>query len=394
MNRSMDYRTDFYSLGVTFYELLTGRTPFASGDALELVHAHIAKQPLPVDQVRPGIPGMVSAIIAKLMSKTAEERYQSASGLQADLQTCLQLLDGAGRIAPFELGSKDFSGRLQISQKLYGRETQIATLLAVYDRVSRGPAELLLVAGYSGVGKSALVHEIQKPITRNRGVFIEGKFDQFKRDIPYASVSQAFKELIQQVLTKGDAEVAACKERVLQALGNNAQVIVSAIPTLALIIGAQPAVPALPPQQAQNRFNNEFRKFVATFATAEHPLVLFLDDLQWADLPSLQLMSLLLQAPATPHLLLIGAYRDNEVSTVHALNSTIDALVKDGVAVHSIALPPLDFDDVEMLLCDTLQTNTGQVEELARLCMARTEGNPFFSKPIFKRVGRGKNFIH
>ncbi|MBC7499832.1 MAG: diguanylate cyclase [Herminiimonas sp.] len=378
MNRAIDYRTDFYSLGVMFYEMLSGQLPFVSGDALELVHAHIARVPAPIEQLRPGIAPMVSAIIAKLMGKTAEERYQSAAGLQADLQTCLDTLSDSGVIAPFPLSRHDFSGRLQISQKLYGRETQIATLLEVFDRASRGPAELLLVAGYSGVGKSALVHEIQKPITQNRGIFIEGKFDQFKRDIPYASVSQAFKELIQQLLTRGDAVVALWKERILDALGNNAQVIINVIPTLELLIGAQPAVLELPAAQAQNRFNQEFRNFVGTFASAEHPLVLFLDDLQWADLPSLQLMSLLLRAPAMPHLLLIGAYRDNEITPAHALRLTLDELEKNGVAVHTVTLPPLSLKEVNHLLCDTLHASPAQIDELAQLCLAKTEGNPFF----------------
>ncbi|MBC7502556.1 MAG: diguanylate cyclase [Herminiimonas sp.] len=284
----------------------------------------------------------------------------------------------SGVIAPFPLGRHDFSGRLQISQKLYGRESQIATLLEVFDRASRGPAELLLVAGYSGVGKSALVHEIQKPITQNRGIFIEGKFDQFKRDIPYASVSQAFKELIQQLLTRGDAVVALWKERILDALGNNAQVIINVIPTLELLIGAQPAVLELPAAQAQNRFNQEFRNFVGTFASAEHPLVLFLDDLQWADLPSLQLMSLLLRAPAMPHLLLIGAYRDNEITPAHALQLTLQELQKAGASVHTVTLPPLDLGQVTQLLGDTLHASAEQVHALAQLSLAKTQGNPFF----------------
>ncbi len=237
INRSLDYRTDFYSLGATYHELLTGLLPFTIGDTLEMVHAHIARRPLPVEKIRPGTPAMVSAIITKLMGKTAEERYQSANGLKADLQTCLDTLDSNGHIPPFELGCKDFSGRLQISQKLYGRETQFATLLDAYQRVSQGPAELLLVAGYSGIGKSALVHEIQKPVTRHRGIFIEGKFDQFNRNITYASISQAFKELMQQLMTKEDAIIEQWKARLLDSLGNNAQVIIDVIPDLPKIVG-------------------------------------------------------------------------------------------------------------------------------------------------------------
>ena len=378
MNRSMDYRTDFYSLGVTLYELLTGELPFAGGDALEIVHAHIARQAVPIEQIKPGVAGMVSAIIAKLMGKTAEERYQSAAGIWSDLETCLELLDGSGRIAPFVLGKKDFSGRLHVSQKLYGRDAQIAELMEIFNCASRGPGELLLVGGNSGTGKSALVREIQKPITRNRGVFIEGKFDQINRDIPYASISQAFNELIRQILTKGDAEVASWKTRLLSSLGNNAKVIIDVIPDLEKIIGVQPIVIDLPPAQALNRFHNEFRKFVATFATAEQPLVIFLDDLQWADLPSLQLMSQLLRAPATPHLLLIGAYRDNEITPAHALRLTLHEMEKVGVVVHDVTVQSLGIDEITQLLSDTLSVSSEAVQELAQLSLSKTQGNPFF----------------
>ncbi|MBC7499831.1 MAG: AAA family ATPase [Herminiimonas sp.] len=378
MNRSMDYRTDFYSLGATFYELLTGALPFASGDALELVHSHIARQPIPVEQLRPLIPPMISAIVTKLMGKTAEERYQSAAGLKLDLATCLHTLDADGCIPMFALGQTDFSQRLQISQKLYGRETQIATLLDTFERARTGPAELLLVAGYSGIGKSALVHEIRKPITRDRGYFIEGKFDQFKRDIPYASLSQAFRELIQQVLTEGEEIVAQWRSKLLQALGNNAQVIIDVIPNLEMIIGPQPPILDLPAAQEHTRFNHEFRKFVGTFASVDHPLVIFFDDLQWADLPSLHLMSLLLRAPALPHLLLIGAYRDNEVAAMHSLPVTLKEMEKYGATVQTIALPPLDLDQVSDLLCDTLRATPARVRELAYLSLAKTQGNPFF----------------
>ncbi|WP_136416935.1 AAA family ATPase [Herbaspirillum sp. ST 5-3] len=378
MNRAMDYRTDFYSLGVTFYELLSGQLPFPADDALELVHAHIAKRAQPVSQIKPDIPEMVCAVIDKLMAKTAEERYQSAAGLKADLQTCFDTLDEHGRIPAFELGQHDFSSRLQIPQKLYGRKTQIAALLDAYNRSSQGPGELLLVAGYSGIGKSALVHEVQKPITQSRGYFIEGKFDQFKRDIPYASLAQAFKELIQQLLTEGEAAIAEWKDKLLHALGNNAQVIIDVIPGLELIVGPQPKVLEMPPAQAQNRFNHEFRNFLGALTSVECPLAIFLDDLQWADLPSLQLMSLLLQPPATPHLLLIGAYRDNEITPGHALTLILKEMEKSGVAMHAISLPPLQLAEISELLCDTLHVDAQQAKELAHLCLAKTQGNPFF----------------
>ncbi|WP_324106748.1 diguanylate cyclase [Noviherbaspirillum sp.] len=378
MNRALDYRTDFYSLGVTFYELLTGQLPFVGDDALELVHAHIAKQPVPAHQIDPRIPAVLSAIIGKLMEKTAEARYQSAAGLKADLQWCLDTLDAKNNIQEFALGRSDFSGRLQIPQKLYGRDTQTATLMQAFERASNGPAELLLVSGYSGIGKSALVHEVQKPITQRRGYFIEGKFDQFKKDIPYAALTQAFEELIRHLLTEGDAEIRRWKERLLQALGSNAQVIIQVIPNVELIVGAQPAVVELPPEQAHNRFNQEFRKFVSVFASMEHPLVVFLDDLQWADLPTLQVMSLLLRSPATPHLLLIGAYRDNEITPVHPLPLILQEMEKNGAAIQTITLPSLQLEEVKRLLSDALHVNSDGVESLAQICLSKTQGNPFF----------------
>ncbi|MGZ3237189.1 MAG: AAA family ATPase, partial [Burkholderiaceae bacterium] len=378
MNRAMDYRTDFYSLGVTLYELLTGQLPFASRDALELVHAHIAKRPMPVEQIRPDVPPMLSRLIDKMMSKTAEERYQSAAGLQYDVQACAQSLDDSGHIAEFPLGRNDFSGRLQIPQKLYGRERQVATLLDVYARASVGPAELLLVAGYSGVGKSALVHEIQKSIVQRHGFFIEGKFEQYKRDIPYAALSQALGEWIQQILTQDESMVAQWQATLLQALGNNAQVVIDVIPDLALIVGQQPAVIKLPVEQEKNRFEQAFQNFIGALASDEHPLALFLDDLQWADSPSLQLMSQLLRSPATPHLLLIGTYRDNEITPTHPLPLILHEMQNNGAAVHTVTLRPLNLDEVTQLLRDTLHTPADKTRALAQLCLAKTEGNPFF----------------
>lgn len=384
MNRAIDYRTDFYSLGVTFYELLTGQLPFSGDDALELVHAHIARQPVPAESIRPDVPAMLSVIIGKLMGKTAEERYQSATGLMADLQTCLRTLDEAGSIPVFTLGSSDVSERLQISQKLYGRENQVAALLSAFERARHGPSELVLVTGYSGIGKSALVHEIQNPITERRGYFIEGKFDQLKRAIPYVALVQALTELVRQLLTEDEDAVMQWRAELLQALGKNGQVIIDVIPDVGLLIGSQPPVPKLPPDQAQNRFNHEFRKFVGVFAALKHPLVLFLDDLQWADLPSLQLMSVLLRAPALPHVLLIGAYRDNEVTPDHPLSVILKEMAQQGTSLNSVTLAPLAQDDVQQLLCDTLRADAQTVDRLAHLCVAKTQGNPFFLKQFLR----------
>jgi predicted ATPase/signal transduction histidine kinase len=377
MNRTIDYRTDFYSLGVTFYQLLAGRLPFEAGDAMQMVHAHIAMKPVSVCEIKPEIPQAVSTIVDKLLAKTAEERYQSAAGLKADLQICLNALKENGRIVPFALATQDLSERLQISQKLYGREAQLAALLDAFDRTSQGQSELLMVAGYSGVGKSALVREVHRPIVQRRGYFIQGKFDQFRRDIPYSALMQAFSGMIRQLLTEGDEVVATWKIKILDALGGNGQVMVDVIPDLELLIGAQSPVLELPSTQAQNRFNHAFGKFVATFASADHPLVIFLDDLQWADLPSLKLVSLL-AAPGVENLLLIGAYRDNEVDPMHPLPAICREMQNEGKALQTLTLAPLDTRDVEALLADSLRTDRASVASLVRLGMEKTAGNPFF----------------
>ena len=265
MNRSMDYRTDMYSLGVTFYELLTGTVPFPASDQMELVHSHIAKHAVPAHEINAQIPPILSQIITKLMAKTAEQRYQSSFGLKADLQRCLQQLDTQGEIKEFELAQQDVFNHFQIPQILYGREAEIEALLAAFARVSTGHTEMMLVAGYSGIGKSVVVQEIHKPIVAKRGFFISGKFDQFKRNIPYASLIQAFSELVKQLLTEPEAHIQQWKQKLLANLGKNGQLIVDMIPDLALLIGKQPPVAALPPTESQNRFNAVFQKFYPYF---------------------------------------------------------------------------------------------------------------------------------
>src|ERR671932_2420714 len=313
MNRGIDYRTDFYSLGVTFYELLTGQLPFVSTDPMELVHCHIARKPTPPRELNPAIPQMVSEIVMKLMAKTAEERYQSAFGLQVDLETCLQQWQEEGSISQFPLGRRDITERFIIPEKLYGRETEVETLLASFERVSTGSIEMMLVAGFSGIGKTAVVNEVHKPIVRQRGYFIKGKFDQFQRDIPFWAWVQALQNLMRQLLTESSTSLAQWKALLLKALGANGQVIIDVIPELELLIGKQPEVSELEGSAAQNRFNLLFEKFIRVFATKEHPLVIFLDDLQWADSASLKLMQLLMSETDTRYVLLMGAYRDNEV---------------------------------------------------------------------------------
>src|SRR5919199_66913 len=386
MNRGIDYRTDFYSLGVTFYELLSGQLPFQSIDPMELVHCHLARIPTPLIQVNPSIPQMVNHIIMKLMAKTAEERYQSAFGLKHDLEMCLRQIEDIGNISPFPLGRRDISDRFFIPEKLYGRETEVTTLLAAFDRVSQGNTEMMLVAGFSGIGKTAVVNEVHKPIVRQRGYFIKGKFDQFGRSEPFSAFLQAFRDLMGQLLSESDAKVEQWKTQVLAALGENAQVIVEVIPELERIIGEQPPAPELVATAAQNRFNRLFENFISIFATKEHPLVIFLDDLQWADSASLKLIQLLTSDRSRRYLFLIGAYRDNEVFPAHPLMVTLADIQTTGAAVNTITLEPLDPFHLNCLIADTLACSTALALPLTELVYQKTQGNPFFSTQFLKSL--------
>ncbi|WNG53039.1 AAA family ATPase [Archangium minus] len=379
MNRLVDYRTDLYSLGVTFYELLTGSRPFQGRDALEWFHAHMAQHPKPPQELVSSIPLALSAIVMKLLAKTAEERYQSAEGLKADLEQCRERLR-EGKLEMFPLGTRDVPQRLSLPQRLYGREAQVSTLLAGFERIVHGgQAELMLVRGYSGIGKSSLVQELHKPVVQRRGFFLRGKFEQFQRDIPYATLAQAIRGLVQQLLAGSDEELAQWRERLQEAWGDQGQRMVELVPQLELIAGRQPPVETLPPSEARTRFNQVFRKFLGVFATREHPLVVFLDDLQWADAASLQLLQHLLTHSEAPPLLLIGAYRDNEVSLSHPLMLSLEAVRKAGAQVTDILLEPLSQEQVEQLVADTLPgAGREVVEPLSELVREKTGGNPFF----------------
>jgi len=379
MNRSVDSRSDLYSLGVTVYELLTTALPFTASDPMEWVHCHIARQPLPPQERASGIPSAVSSIVMKLLAKTPEERYQTAAGVERDLQRCLAQLLTQGRVDQFSLGEQDIPDRLMVPEKLYGREAEIDSLLACFDRVVvGGRAELVLVSGYSGVGKSAVVNELHKSLVPPRGLFAAGKFDQYKRDIPYATLAQAFESLIRAILTKSEEEVGRWREAINEALGPDGQLMVDLVPELKVLIGEQCPVPALPPRDAQLRFQLVFRRFVSVF-TRDHPLALFLDDLQWLDGATLDLIEDLLLQPDLKQLLLIGAYRDNEVSPTHPLKNKLAAIQEAGAPIQEIALPPLARTDLEALLADTLRCERQRVIELARLLEQKTNGNPFFA---------------
>jgi len=380
MNRSIDSRSDLYSLGVTFYEMLLGDLPFTGSDPMEWVHFHVAKQPETPNKRLKTVPVVVSAIVMKLLSKMAEERYQTATGVESDLRRCLSQWESVGFIDEFGLGSRDTPDRLMIPEKLYGRKCEVETLLNAFDRiVAGGRPELVLVSGYSGIGKSAVVNELHKALVPPRGLFASGKFDQYKRDIPYATLAQAFQFLIRSLLSKNEADLREWRNALREALEPNALLIVDLVPELKHIIGEQPPVPELPPPEAQRRFQLVFRRFIGVFARPEHPLALFLDDLQWLDAATLDLLEVLLASNDLQHLLLIGAYRDNEVGASHPLVRKLDAIQKTGTAVRNIVLTPLGRGELGQLLANTLHCETERAVPLAELIHEKTTGNPFFA---------------
>src|SRR4028119_227597 len=391
MNRSLDYRADFYSLGVTFYQLLTGKLPFDTEDALELVHCHIARQSVPPHEIEPEVPVIVSELVSKLMAKNAENRYQTALGIKHDLEMCLVQLQATGKIEQFALGTRDITDRFLIPEKLYGRENEVSSLLAAFERVSTGSAEMMLVAGFSGIGKTSVVNEVHKPIARQRGYFIKGKYGQFQRNIPFSAFVQAFRELMGQLLSESDAQLHTWKTLILTAVGDSGQVLIEVIPELERIIGAQSPALELSGTAAQNRFNLLMQKFVQVFTRAEHPLVMFLDDLQWADSASLKLLQLLMQDRG--HLLVLGAYRDNEVSAAHPFMLTVDEIVKSGAVVNTITLQPLSLADFNQLVADTLICDLSSSQPLTELVYQKTKGNPFFSTQFLKSLYEDSQII-
>jgi predicted ATPase/GAF domain-containing protein len=386
MNRSIDYRSDLYSLGATLYRILTGQKCFDSNDPIEIVHFHIAQDPAAPCEIDQRIPQVVSDIILKLMAKLVEDRYQSAAGVLYDLQRCHQQWQQTKTCDPFPLAHNDISTSFSIPQKLYGREKDVETLLHCFDRVSVGHREVLMVRGFSGLGKSSLIHEVQKPIVKKKGLFIEGKFDQFKRNIPYASIIQAFQELVRQLLTATQSEIELWRTLLLQSLGPNGLVIIDVIPELELLIGPQPAIPELTAAEANNRFKLTFKNFVKTFANENHPLVVFLDDLQWADTPSLQLIENLLSDSTDRHLFIIGAYRDNEVDFVHPLMGTHKRLEENGVLIRWLDLTPLKIEHASELINDTLHSSSDRTSDLVKLCFGKTQGNPFFLNQFLRSL--------
>jgi predicted ATPase len=377
MNRSIDSRSDLYSLGVTLHELATGALPFDAADPMEWIHCHIAREPAPVGG---HLPPQVAAIIRRLLAKNAEDRYQTAAGVEADLRRCLADLEARGHIDPFALGEHDASDRLLIPEKLYGRDADVAAIRDAFERVvASGAPELVLVSGYSGIGKSSVVSELHKLLVPARSRFAGGKFDQYRRDIPYATIAQAFQGLVREILGTSDAELAAWRASFLEALGANGQLLTSLIPELALVIGEQPPVADLPPQESKKRFEVALRSFLGAFARQGGALALFLDDLQWLDGATLELIESLFTGAPVPNLLLIGAYRDNEVGPGHPLAAAIARIRASGAALREVVLGPLSVGDLEQLLADSLRAGRARVAPLARLIHGKTDGNPFFA---------------
>ena len=380
MNRSIDSRSDLYALGVTFYQMLTGSLPFSAADPMEWVHCHIARRPVAPAERLESVPTVLSEIVMKLLAKTAEDRYQTAAGVEHDLRRCLAEWELKARIEPFALGERDRPDRLLIPEKLYGREREVKTLLAAFGRVvESGAPELVLVSGYSGIGKSSVVNELHKALMPSRGLFAAGKFDQLKRDIPYSTLVQAFQDLVRPLLGKSHAELAPWRDALLEALGPGGRLMTDLIPELKLIIGEQPPVPELEPQQAQRRFQSVFRRFIGVFASALHPLALFLDDLQWLDAATLDLLEDVLSQADIEYLLLIGAYRDNEVDAVHPLMRKLTAIRSSRAIVGEIRLGPLAREDLRRLTADALRCGFEDAAPLAQLVHEKTAGNPFFA---------------
>ncbi|MBN1364721.1 MAG: diguanylate cyclase [Syntrophaceae bacterium] len=398
MNRAVDYRTDLYSLGITLYEMITGRLPFESHDhdPMEIIHSHIAIMPKPPTKLDAGIPVIISDIIMRLLSKNPEERYQNGFGLEADLRKCLKQLEAKQKIEAFELGRNDISDRFIIPPKLFGRGKEIGELMSSFDAVAvhEEDVAVMVVAGAPGIGKSAMINEIHKPIVARRGYFISGKYEQFRRDKPYSAIIQAFQVLVKQILSESEKKISIWMEKILKAVGTSGKVITDVIPEVEMIIGKQPALPVLDPEESKNRFNFVFGKFMSIFPEQEHPIVLFLDDLQWSDLASLQFLKNILTGSELNYFFLIISYRDNEVGETHQVMDFLKHLEKNKLKLDRITLGALKTRDVADLIKYFLRCSEERGLALAELVMEKTGGNPFFANQFLHTLYNEKMIVH
>lgn len=382
INRALDYRADYYALGATAYHLLVGQPPFVSDNPIELIHRHLAVAPTPLNELSPDIPQTVSDIILKLLAKSPEDRYQNSKGILHDIQYCIEAFERSGKIEEMTVGQQDVSSTFYIPNKLYGRGETLKQLRGIVEKSVSGATELALISGYAGVGKSSVVQSLRVEVEAQGGRLVAGKFDQMNRDIPYFAFKQACRELIQHVLTRGEDEIELWRERLQTAVGENGQVVTSLVPELEWIIGPQPEILELPANEAQNRFNLIFPRFIQAFGHSEHPLILFLDDLQWAGTPSLNLIENLMGSSQSHHMLLLGAYRDNEVDSHHGLSLTLQSIRHQKSQIHDFKLQPLSLQDIREMLLDVLSRDDESLDQLAALCLEKTLGNPFFLRQL------------
>ncbi len=386
INLPVDERSDLYSAGIILYQMFTGQSPFPAADPLGWIHSQLARVPVTPTELVSDIPDVLSRIVMKLLAKRPEDRYQTALGLAVDLTRCCEEWNGAGAITPFPLAQNEAPGRLVIRENLYGRDKELEILKAAATRVtSTGAAELILVSGYSGVGKSSLVNELRRELTGGC-LFALGKFDQYKRDVPYSTLTQSFETLLRQILSGSDVEIDRWKSDLREAVEPNGTLVADLVPELKFVLGTLPPVPELPPQDAKNRFHRVLQRFLAVFARPEHPLVLFLDDLQWVDRATLELLRHLAVTGEVQHLLLIGAYRDNEIDSSHPLTQTLAAVKREGIEIRNVALAPLAFGDLAQLVCDSLRIDSERAHPLIELLHEKTRGNPFFAIQFLREL--------